>query len=65
MTTNTHGGAGRGQGRKPIDAKDATERHTVTAPASIWRLLERLGDGNRSEGLRAMREILRYYEPNL
>ena len=62
---NTHGGAGRGQGRKPLDADDPTERHNLTAPASIWRLLERLGDGNRSEGLRILRDMLRYHEPTL
>jgi hypothetical protein len=51
MTENTHGGAGRGQGRKPL-ADEPTESHALTAPASVWRLLERLGEGVRSKGLR-------------
>lgn len=67
MSTTTHGGPRPGAGRPPLtdDPANPTEKHTVTAPASIWRLLERLGDGNRSEGLRIMHEILRYHEPNL
>ena len=53
-TTNTHGGAGRGQGRKPLDPGDPTESHAVTLPAGTWRMIEQAGDGNRSAGLRRL-----------
>lgn len=55
MTTN-HGGARPGAGRPPLDDTEPTERHTVTLPASLWRLLEQLGDGNRSKGVRVLKE---------
>jgi hypothetical protein len=31
-----------------------TEAHSVTLPSSTWRLLERLGGGNRSAGIRQL-----------
>lgn len=49
---NTHGGPNRGQGRKPLDSSDPTESHSMTAPASVWRTLETVGEGNYSAGLR-------------
>lgn len=49
------GGPDRGQGRNPLVPDDPTERHTVTAPGSVWRLIESLGR-NRSEGLRRLAE---------
>lgn len=57
--TNTHGGPREGAGRKPLDPNDPTEKRTIHAPASTWRMLEHLGDGNRSAGLR---EIVAAYE---
>lgn len=50
--TNTHGGPREGAGRNPLDPIEPTEKHTLTAPASVWRLLENVGDGVRSKGLR-------------
>ena len=56
MTTNTHGGKRDGAGRKPLsgDAEDLAERHSVTLPASMWRMIEAIGDGNRSAGIREL-----------
>lgn len=54
VTPNTHGGAGRKQGRKPLDPANPTESHTITLPADIWRMIEQAGDGNRSAGIRRL-----------
>lgn len=56
---NTHGGPREGAGRPTLADTEPTEKHTLTAPASVWRLLERVGEGNRSRGLRV---ILAAYE---
>ena len=53
---STHGGKRPGAGRPTIDGEDPTESHNLTAPSTVWRLLERLGDGNRSAGLRKLAE---------
>ena len=52
----THGGPRAGSGRPSISA-EPTERHSVTAPASMWRYIEQAGNGNRSAGLRKIVEI--------
>lgn len=47
-TTNQPGhDAGR-----PTIYDDAMERHTVTLPGYMWRMIEEAGGGNRSAGLR-------------
>ena len=43
-------------GRKALVDGEATEAHSITLPASAWRLVERLGGGNRSEGVRRLVE---------
>jgi len=54
--TDRPGGARGAVGRKALVAGEATEAHSITLPASAWRLLERLGDDNRSEGVRRLVE---------
>lgn len=57
LPTSTHGGPGRGQGRKPIG--DAVmERHGVTLPVYLAQRLRQLGGGNLSAGIRAAVEML-------
>ena len=53
------GGARGAVGRKRLATGEATEAHSITLPASAWRLLERLGSGNRSEGVRRLVEMYR------
>lgn len=54
MTTNKHGGPGRGQGRK----RKYTElvRHTVTLLPEHAEWLRKLGNGKLSEGIRILTE---------
>jgi len=40
----------------------ATQAHSITLPASAWRLLERIGGDNRSEGVR---RLVRDYYPEV
>ncbi len=54
--TDRPGGARGAVGRKALVAGDGTEAHSITLPASAWRLLERIGSGNRSEGVRRLVE---------
>jgi hypothetical protein len=54
--TDRPGGARGAVGRKALVAGDGTEAHSITLPASAWRLLERIGGGNRSEGVRRLVE---------
>lgn len=37
------GGAGRGQGRKPLSPAEPTLIRSLRMPASLWAKLERLG----------------------
>ena len=46
-----HGGAGRGQGRKPADGKRGTRRQVVSADESA-AVLRAYGDGDLSVGIR-------------
>ena len=52
--TDRPGGARGNVGRKALVAGEATEAHSITLPASAWRLLEQIGGGNRSEGVRRL-----------
>ncbi len=54
--TDRPGGARGAVGRKMLVAGEATEAHSITLPASVWRRLEEIGDGNRSEGVRRLVE---------
>jgi hypothetical protein len=60
------GGARGAVGRKALMEGEATEAHSITLPAPTWRVLERIGDGNRSEGVRRLVEERRAVvkEPN-
>lgn len=59
---NTHGGPGRGQGRKPLDRslRFRTVRATVTLTEEDAEKLKALGEGNLSEGIR---RALAAYKP--
>lgn len=46
-------------GRPEIREGDPTEARTITLPASLWRWIEELGDGNRSAGVRQIAEKAR------
>lgn len=48
-----HGGRRSGAGRKRL-APDGTEAHNITLSPDDWRLIEALGHGNRSAGVRAL-----------
>lgn len=48
------GGARGDVGPRPLVADDRTEAHSVTLPGATWRLLESLGGGNRSAGIRRL-----------
>lgn len=50
--TNSHGGAGRGQGRKAADGVSAVERKNVTLDAESIETLRAYGDGDLSLGIR-------------
>lgn len=50
-------GGARGEvGRKVLAPGEETEAHSITLPASVWREIERIGEGNRSEGVRRLVE---------
>jgi hypothetical protein len=51
---NTHGGPGRGQGRKPLagEGGELTKPRTITLSESDWLFLEEIGSGNVSQGVR-------------
>lgn len=51
MTENTHGGPGRGQGRKLLDGKGATKVAVTLLPEQV-EAMKRLGSGNLSAGIR-------------
>lgn len=53
---NTHGGAGRGQGRKPLDGKGATKVAVTLLPAQV-ETMKQLGNGNLSAGIRKAIEM--------
>lgn len=53
------GGARGAVGRKLLVPGEETEAHSITLPASVWREIERIGEGNRSEGVRRALEIRR------
>ena len=57
--TDRPGGARGAVGRKALVEGEATEAHSITLPASIWRRLEQIGDGNRSEGVRRLADECR------
>lgn len=50
------GGARGPVGRKVLAPGEETEAHSITLPASVWREIERIGEGNRSEGVRRLVE---------
>lgn len=50
------GGARGAVGRKALVAGEFAEAHSITLPASVWRRLEQIGEGNRSEGVRRLVE---------
>lgn len=50
------GGARGAVGRKVLAPGEETEAHSITLPASVWRVIERIGEGNRSEGVRQLVE---------
>ena len=52
--TDRAGGARGNVGRKTLTPGEATEAHSITLPASVWRRLEQIGGGNRSEGVRRL-----------
>lgn len=52
MTTNTHGGARRGAGRKPV-SEFGTVAIAVTLPPDLITVAGTLGNGNISAGIRA------------
>lgn len=52
MTQPTHGGAGRGQGRKPLATTDPTIKVAITLLSSQVEAMEKLGNGNLSAGIR-------------
>ena len=54
--TDRPGGARGDVGRKALAPGEVTEAHSITLPASAWRLLEQIGSGNRSEGVRRLVE---------
>lgn len=54
--TDRPGGARGDVGRKALVAGEFTEAHSITLPASVWRRVEEIGDGNRSEGVRRLVE---------
>jgi hypothetical protein len=53
------GGARGAVGRRALVAGETTEAHSITLPASVWRRLEQIGDGNRSEGVRRLADECR------
>lgn len=57
--TDRPGGARGDVGRKALAPDEATEAHSITLPASVWRRLEQIGDGNRSEGVRRLADECR------
>ncbi len=50
--SGTHGGAGRGQGRKAVDGSAVLERKQVTLDVDSIATLTALGDGELSLGIR-------------
>ncbi len=54
--TDRPGGARGAVGRKMLVAGEATEAHSITLPASVWRRVEEIGGGNRSDGVRRLVE---------
>lgn len=57
--TDRPGGARGDVGRKALAPGEATEAHSITLPASVWRRLEQIGAGNRSEGVRRLADECR------
>lgn len=51
MTENTHGGPGRGQGRKPLYSEKTVKRNVTLLPSQV-EAMEKLGNGNLSAGIR-------------
>lgn len=53
MTKNTHGGPGRGQGRKPLHSEKTVKRNVTLLPSQVEELTH-LGEGNLSAGISRM-----------
>jgi hypothetical protein len=58
MTTNPRGGQRTGAGRKRL-APDGMVSHNITLSADDWAVVETLGNGNRSAGVRSLVEMMR------
>lgn len=60
ITGNTHGGAGRHQGRRTIEGKPhgsgRARSRTVTLTEAQWEFLIQMGEGNASRGIRRLIE---------
>jgi hypothetical protein len=61
MSPDTRGGQRTGAGRKRL-APDGLVSHNITLAAEDWAVVENLGNGNRSAGVRAMIEYFRKEE---
>lgn len=62
MSKSTHGGAGRGQGRKHVGGTEATIRVTVRLSQSQYDWLAR--QGNVSEAIRKLIQEIINHEQN-
>lgn len=51
MRETTHGGPGRGQGRKPLYSEKTVKRNVTLLPSQV-EAMEKLGEGNLSAGIR-------------
>ena len=59
---SNRGGSGRGQGRHPITPGENKVRRFPMVRPSIWKYIERKGEGNASAGIEIIVEILRRSE---
>ena len=58
MTTNPRGGQRTGAGRPRLTPGGAIS-HNITLSADDWAVIETLGNGNRSAGVRSLVEMMR------
>lgn len=58
MSPNPRGGQRKGAGR-PRLTPDGLVSHNVTLSAEDWAVVETLGNGNRSAGMRSLVEMAR------